>query len=243
MTNRTWFTKGMRHGIPVGLGYFAVGFAVGISARTIGMTGLQAFVMSAGMMASAGEYAAISLLGSGAGVFEIIMTCLIVNLRYFLMSCALTQKLHPKTKNIHRFILPYCVTDEIFGLSSLVEGDLCPFYTYGIDVVAVAGWSFGTLFGLTAGNILPAWAVNALSVALFGMFLAVIIPPARKDRFIAVIIVVSMAASFVFSEAPVLSRISSGFRIIILTIVIAGIAAIVRPVEDNSGKEVVSDAS
>ena len=239
--NRKWFKKGILGGIPIGLGYFAVAFAVGITAHDIGMTALQAFIMSAGMMASAGEYAALELLGGGAGIFEIIMTCLIVNLRYFLMSCALTQKLKPGEKKVHRFGLAYCITDEIFALSSLVEGRLNPFYTYGIDSVSVAGWSIGTVVGLTAGNILPPWAVNALSVALFGMFLAVIIPPARKDRFIALLIAVSMLCSLIFTKAPVLSHISSGFRIIILTILIAGIAAIVRPVDDGEGG--VADAS
>ena len=243
--NRTWFKKGMLGGIPIGLGYFAVAFAVGITAHDIGMTGLQAFIMSAGMMASAGEYAALELLGSGAGVFEIVMTCLIVNMRYFLMGCALTQKLKPGEKKIHSFGLAYCITDEIFGLSSMVEGRLNPFYTYGIDIISVAGWSIGTVIGLTAGNILPGWAVNALSVALFGMFLAVIIPPAKKERFIGLLVAISMACSLIFTKLPVLSKVSSGFRIIILTLVIAGIAAIVRPVDDEAdtapeaqGKEV-----
>ncbi len=231
--NRKWFKKGLLGGIPIGLGYFAVAFALGITARDIGMSAPQAFIMSAGMMASAGEYAALELLGSGAGVFEIIMTCLVVNLRYFLMSCALTQKLKPGEKKRHRFGLAYCITDEIFALSSLVEGRLNPCYTYGIDIVSVAGWSIGTVVGMTAGNILPAWAVNALSVALFGMFLAVIIPPARKDRFIALLVAISMACSLIFSKLPVLSDISSGFKIIILTILIAGIAAIIRPVDDE----------
>ncbi len=237
--NRKWFRKGILGGIPIGLGYFAVAFAVGITAHDIGMSGPQAFIMSAGMMASAGEYAALELLGSGAGIFEIIMTCLIVNLRYFLMSCALTQKLKPDEKKIHSFGLAYCITDEIFALSSMVEGRLNPFYTYGIDSVSVAGWSIGTVVGLTAGNILPGWAVNALSVALFGMFLAVIIPPAKKDRFIALLVAISMACSLVFTEMPVLKNISSGFRIIILTLLIAGIAALIRPVDDESSPDAV----
>ena len=233
--NSQWFKQGILGGIPIGAGYFAVAFALGITARDIGMTVSQAFIMSAGMMASAGEYAALTLLSSGAGVFEIIMTCVIVNLRYFLMSCALTQKLDPDEKMVHRFGLAYCITDEIFALSSMVEGRLNPFYTYGIDIVSVCGWSFGTVVGMKAGNILPPWAVNALSVALFGMFLAVIVPPAKKDRFIGLLVVISMACSLIFAVVPVLSGISSGFKIIILTIVIAGIAAVIRPVDEEEG--------
>ncbi len=238
------FKRGLPHGIPIGLGYFAVAFALGITARDIGMSPVQAFVMSAGMMASAGEYAALDLLSSGAGFFEIVMTCIIVNLRYFLMGAALTQKLPSKRRWRTVFALPYCITDEIFGVSSMVEGKLNPFFTYGVDLLSVIGWSTGIVVGMTAGNILPAWAVNALSVALFGMFLSVIIPPAKKDRFIGVLIVIAMACSLVFTEAPVLSRISSGFRIIILTIVIAGIAALIRPVDgEPSDGEEVPDAS
>ncbi|MBR4394575.1 MAG: AzlC family ABC transporter permease, partial [Oscillospiraceae bacterium] len=125
--NLAAFRKGLPHGIPIGLGYFAVAFALGITARDIGMSAVQAFVMSAGMMASAGEYAALDLLSSGAGFFEIVMTCIVVNLRYFLMGCALTQKLPAKKRKRTVFAIPYCVTDEIFGVSVSVEGTLNPF--------------------------------------------------------------------------------------------------------------------
>ena len=212
--NLNAFYKGLPHGIPIGLGYFAVAFALGIVARDIGMTPAQAFIMSAGMMASAGEYAALDLLASGAGVLEIIMTCLVVNLRYFLMSCALTQKLKDDVELVHRFALPYCIS--------------------------VFGWANGIVVGMKAGSILPSWAVNALSVALFGMFLSIIIPPVKKNRFIGAIVARSMACSLLFTKLPGLNKISSGFRIIILTVVIAGIAAWIRPVEDepSDGEEV-----
>ena len=117
-----WFVRGLRDGIPICMGYFAVSFALGITARGIGMTALQAGLMSAGMVASAGEFAAINLIASHAGVFEMITTCIVVNMRYFLMSCSLSQKLSPDLPFYHRFLLPYCITDEIFGLSSAVTG-------------------------------------------------------------------------------------------------------------------------
>ena len=232
MTNIKWFKKGAAAGIPICLGYFAVSFALGIAAKNVGMNGLQAFAMSAGMVASAGEFAAIGLLETGAGVLETVMTCIIVNLRYFLMSCAMTQKLSPDMKGIHRLGIAYCMTDEIFGLSVAVPERLNPFYTYGITLVSVAGWCAGTVLGVVAGNILPVWAVNALSVSLYGMFLAIIIPPAKKERFIGLLVLVSMAASFCFSILPGIKEISSGFRIIILTVAIAGIAAWVHPVRE-----------
>ena len=195
------------------------------------MNALQAGLMSLGMVASAGEYAAIVLIGSGAGVFEMITTCIVVNLRYFLMSCSLSQKLSPDLPFYHRFMLPYCITDEIFGLSSAVQGWLDPRYSYGMTIISVAGWTTGTVLGVLLGNIMPAWAVNALSVSLYGMFLAIIIPPARKDRFIAGLVVTSMAASGLFAVLPLLREISGGFKVIILTLLIAGAAAFIHPIE------------
>ncbi len=229
-----WFARGLRDGIPICMGYFAVSFALGITARGIGMNALQAGLMSAGMVASAGEYAAIVLLSSQAGIIEMISTCIVVNLRYFLMSCSLSQKLSPDLPFYHRFLLPYCVTDEIFGLSSAVEGYLDPRYTYGMTIVSVAGWTTGTVLGVLMGNIMPAWAVNALSVSLYGMFLAIIIPPARKDSFIAGLVLISMTASGLFSVLPLLDQISGGFKVIILTVLIAGAAAFIHPIDEAS---------
>ena len=153
-----WFVRGLRDGIPICMGYFAVSFALGITARGIGMNALQAGLMSMGMVASAGEFAAIVLIASHAGVFEMITTCIVVNMRYFLMSCSLSQKLSPDLPFYHRFMLPYCITDEIFGLSSAVKGYLDPKYTYGMTIVSVAGWTTGTVLGVLLGNIMPAWA-------------------------------------------------------------------------------------
>ena len=231
--NPAWLRRGLRDGIPICMGYFAVSFALGITARGIGMNALQAGLMSLGMVASAGEFAAIVLIQSGAGVIEMITTCIVVNLRYFLMSCSLSQKLSPDLPFFHRFLLPYCITDEIFGLSSAVEGYLNPIYTYGMTAVSVAGWTTGTVLGVLMGNIMPGWAVNALSVSLYGMFLAIIIPPSKKDRFIACLVLISMASSGLFSVLPVLRDISGGFKVIILTLVIAGAAAFIHPVEEK----------
>ncbi len=228
-----WFLRGLRNGIPICLGYFAVSFALGISARNAGMTSVQSFVMSLTMVASAGQFAAINLISTSAGIIEMITTSLIVNLRYFLMSCSLTQKLDPKKSPIHRFLVAYCVTDEIFGLSVTVDGYLNPFYTYGITIISVAGWCAGTVLGVVMGNILPAVVSNALGVAMYGMFLAIIIPPAKKNRVITVLVIVSMAASGLFSILPVLSSISSGFRVIILTLLIAGAASFLAPIPDE----------
>lgn len=233
------FVRGMRDGIPICLGYFAVSFALGIAGRGVGMNAVQAFVMSLTMVASAGQFAAITLIGAGAGIIEMITTTVVVNLRYLLMSCSLTQKLSPETKLLHRLALSYCMTDEIFGLSISVVGFLRPVYTYGITVISVSGWCLGTVLGVVAGNILPALVTNALGVAMYGMFLAIIIPPAKENHFLGALVAVSMAASGLFSILPYLRAISSGFRVIILTILIAGIAAVIHPIEesgDNPGQ-------
>ncbi len=226
------FFKGLRDGIPIGLGYLAVAFTLGIAAAKIGMSAVQSFLMSLGMVASAGEYAAIILIGSAAGAVEMIATTLVINLRYFLMSCSLSQKLSPEEPMWKRLLLAWFVTDELFGISSAVEGYLNPVYTYGAAIVSISGWCLGTVLGVIAGDILPVRLASAMGVALYGMFLAIIIPPARKSRFMAGLVLVSMAASLVFSKAPVISGISEGFRIIILTILIAGAAAFLRPVEE-----------
>ncbi|MBQ6363019.1 MAG: AzlC family ABC transporter permease [Lachnospiraceae bacterium] len=227
-----WIRKGLRDGFPVCMGYFAVSFALGIAARNVGLSAVQAFFMSLGMVASAGEFAALTLIAAGAGVLEMIVTSLVVNLRYFLMSCSLTQKLDPKTPFWQKMILAFFVTDENFGLSSVVDGYLCPFYSYAIAVISVSGWCAGTVLGVVIGNILPDSVVAALSVALYGMFLAIIIPPAKKDRFLRGLVAASMAASGLFAVTPYLKEISSGFRIIILTLALAGAAALIKPVND-----------
>ena len=239
MLSNYTFVRGMRDGIPICLGYFAVSFALGIAGRGVGMNAVQAFVMSLTMVASAGQFAAITLIGAGAGIIEMITTTIVVNLRYLLMSCSLTQKLSPETKLLHRLALSYCMTDEIFGLSISVDGFLWPVYTYGITMISVSGWCLGTVLGVVAGNILPALVTNALGVAMYGMFLAIIIPPAKENHFLGALVAVSMAASGLFSILPYLRAISSGFRVIILTILIAGIAAVIHPIEepgDNPGQ-------
>ena len=152
------------------------------------------------------------------------------------MSSALSQKLSQKMPFWHRFVMSFGVTDEIFGLSVNVEGKINPFYSYGIMSVAIPGWTFGTLLGIISGGLLPARVLSALSVALYGMFIAVIIPAARKSKIIAGIVGVSMLLSFAFAKLPVLKEISSGFRIIILTVIIAGIAAILFPVKESADK-------
>ena len=232
-SNKEWYFKGLRDGIPIALGYFAVAFTLGIAAKKAALGAFQAFLASGLTNASAGGYAAFTLIGSGAAYIELAITELIVNARYLLMSCALSQKIAPETPLFHRMLMAFDVTDEIFGISVSVTGTLNPFYNYGAMSVAIPGWAFGTLFGVIMGNVLPARLVSALSVGLYGMFLAIIIPPARKNKIIAALVIISMAASLAFSKISLLANVSDGMKIIILTVVISLLAAVLFPVKDE----------
>ncbi len=225
--------EGFRDGIPIGLGYLAVSFSLGVAARNAGLSAFQGFLVSLLNNASAGEYAGFTVIAANGAYFEIFLMTLIANARYLLMSCALSQKFSPETPLIHRIFVGYDVTDEIFGITIARPGMLDPFYSYGAILIAAPAWAGGTALGVIAGNLLPARAVSALSVALFGMFLAVIIPPARKNRVIALFVLVSFAASFAATYLPLISQLSGGTRTIILTVLISAIAAILFPVNEE----------
>ena len=235
------FLKGMKDGLPVALGYLAVSFTLGIAAVKSGLTPFQAFATSALNNTSAGEFAAFSLIGAGVSYMEIALTTLILNMRYILMSCALSQKIDKHTPIVHRFLMAYDVTDEIFGLSIMSEGRLGPKYTYGLIAISAPSWAIGTYLGAVMGSVMPAGVLSAMNLALYGMFIAVIVPPAKKDKTIAVVIAVSMLSSLMFSILPGLREISSGIVVIILTVVISLAAAILFPVYDDKKekKEVI----
>ena len=228
-----WFRDGMRDGVPIALGYLAVGFTLGIAARRAGFTPFQALIASATNNASAGEYAAFALIETGAGYWAVAVMTLVANARYLLMSCALSQKLHPDTPLRHRLLIGYDITDEIFGISVAVPGWLEPWYTYGAMAAAIPGWAGGTCLGVILGNILPLRVVSALSVGLYGMFLAIIIPPARKSRVVAGLVGVSFLSSFLASRLPALAAVPSGFKTIFLTVALALGAAVLFPVKEG----------
>ena len=231
--NKSWFLKGLRDGIPISLGYLAVSFTLGIAAKNAGFTPFQAMITSLTNNASAGQFAGFTLIAAGAGYLELAVMELVANARYLLMSCAMSQKLSPQTSIFHRLLVSFDVTDEIFGVSMSVPGKLNPFYTYGLIAIAAPGWASGTYLGVLMGNLLPVNIVRALSVGLYGMFLAVIIPPARKSRILTMVILISMAASFAFTKLPLISSLSTGTRTILLTVLIAGEAAALFPVREE----------
>lgn len=236
-SNKKALREGFSAGIPIGLGYFAVSFSLGIAARNAGLTPLQGMLASLLCHASAGQYAGFTMIAAQATLLETAIMTFIANARYLLMSCAMSQRTSPKMSNLHRMVMSYFITDELFGVSIANPGYLNPWYMYGAILCASPCWALGTLLGGLAGNLLPVRIVSAFSVALYGMFLAIIIPPARKDRVIAVLIVICFAASYAASALPVFAGISSGTRTIILTVVLSAAAALLFPKEPEKIQE------
>ncbi|MEE0956010.1 MAG: AzlC family ABC transporter permease [Eubacterium sp.] len=232
-SNRAAFLHGLRDGIPIGLGYLAVSFSLGIAAKSAGLTYIEGFFCSILCLASAGQYAGFTIMAAGGSLAEMAVMTLVINARYLLMSTALSQRLDQDLPFAHRFFLAYPITDELFGIAISQPGYLNPNYSYGAVLVAAPLWALGTALGIIAGNILPLRAVSALSVALYGMFLAVFIPPARKSRVILGIVALSFAASWVCSVLPGISGLSEGTRTIILTLIIASLAALLFPHEED----------
>jgi len=230
------FKRGMKDGIPIGLGYFAVSFTLGIAAKNAGMTAVQAAATSALINASAGEFIGFTLIAANAGYLEVMIMEAVANARYLLMSCALSQKISSETGLLHRMLMGFYVTDEIFGVS-VAQKELKPVYSYGVISMAAPGWTLGTFLGVLMGNILPLRVVSALSVALYGMFAAVFVPPAKENKIVAGLIVVSFVASYIFNKATIFAGISSGIKIIILTVIISLGAALLFPVNIGDTEE------
>ncbi len=230
------FREGCKDAIPISLGYMAVSFAFGIEAAKIGMTTFQAAMTSLLNVTSAGQFSALEVIARNGSYVEIAILQLIINLRYMLMSCALSQKLDPKVNTLHRMGISYGVTDEIFGVSVLKKGTLYPMFSYGLIVTSVFGWVLGTVLGAVAGQLLPQRIISCLGLAIYGMFIAIIIPDTKESTAVAAVVIIAMLLSTVFAYAPYLKLISSGFRIIIITVVVAAVAAIVAPIKEETNE-------
>ena len=222
------FKEGFKTGIPIGLGYFAVAFSLGIVAAKAGLSPFQGFLTSFLVNASAGENAAFIAIRESVPYIQMILITIVSNIRYVLMSFALSQKIDPKTGLLHRLLLGFYLTDEYFALAISQDGYCDPFYSYGAISFAAPCWALGTAFGILMGHTLPFKIVSALSVALYGMFLAIIIPPAKKQKTIAILIIVSFLSSYLLSEFTPLSQSSIT---IILTIVLSSLGAVLWPVK------------
>lgn len=228
------FKEGFKDGIPIGLGYFAVSFSLGVYAASVGLSPMQGAIASLLTNASAGEYAGFMVIATNASYLQMVIMTIIASLRYLLMSAVLSNRCDKDMRLIHRFLLSFYITDEIFAISIARSKKIEPFYTYGAVLPATTLWASGTLIGILAGNILPSRIVSALSVALYGMFIAIIIPPCKKDRYVLIGVIISFLLSYLSTYyIPFIKDISSGTRTIILTIIISTFMALLAPRKDE----------
>ena len=227
--NRQKFLQGVKHGVPIGLGYLSVSFAFGIQAVDLGLTPLMAVLISMTNVTSAGQLAGINLMAVHSPLVEMALTQLTINLRYALMSLSLSQKLDDDMNTLRRMIFSFCNTDEIFAVASSHPGRVGHSYLYGLMIVPYVGWASGTLLGAVAGMLLPAFLRTALGIAIYGMFLAIIIPPSRKSMAVRTVVAVSALLSVCFRYVPGLNRLSPGYAIIVCAVIASCVGAWLFP--------------
>ena len=228
------FRQGIRHGIPIGLGYLSVSFAFGMKAAGDGLTVLQAVLISMTNLTSAGQIAALPLMTGSASLAEMALTQLTINLRYALMSLSLGRKLDESMGTLQRMVFSFANTDEIFAVASSQPGKVGKHYLYGLMMIPWIGWSLGTFLGAAAGTMLPLFIRTALGIAIYGMFLAIILPPARKSRPVRFVVLTAVALSLCFRYIPGLNTVSSGFVIIICGVSAAALGAWRFPAEEDA---------
>ena len=223
------FRTGLRHGVAIGLGYLSVSFAFGITAVAAGMTPFQALLISMTNVTSAGQLAGVSLIAAAAPLTEMALTQFTINLRYALMSLSLSQKLDSSMGWLQRLIFAFCNTDEIFAVASSQPGTVGKRYLYGLMVMPWLGWSLGTILGAAAGSLLPEFVRTALGIAIYGMFLAIILPPARRSLPVrlAVVLAGGMSIALFF-----LTGIGGGYRIILCGVTVSALLAWLFPGEE-----------
>ena len=225
--------RGIQDGIPIAVGYFSVSFTFGMMAVQSGISPFHAVLISLLNLTSAGQFAGLTVIVTGASLMEMALTQLVINIRYALMSVSLSQKLDDSVKLRSRFLIAYGNTDEIFAVASSKPGTVGEKYLYGLIFLPVLGWVGGTLAGAVASTILPETIISALGVALYGMFIAIVVPPATEHREIRIVVILALILSAAFYYLPVLKQVSSGFMIIICTVVAAAIGAVLFPIKEE----------
>lgn len=229
------FKKGVKDGIPIALGYLSVSFGFGILATSLGLSILEAVAISASNLTSAGQVAGVGIIAAGGTYLEMVLTQLVINIRYSLMALSLSQKLDNSFTTPHRMMAAFGITDEIFAVAFSQKGKINPRYMYGLIAISFAGWTMGTLLGAAAGQILPEALTDAMGIVLYGMFLAIVIPPAREHKGVMVVAIVAVLCSMLFYY--IITAVSSGFAIIICAIIAAVVGAVFFPVEDEEESE------
>lgn len=225
--------KGSLDGMPIGLGYFPVSFSFGILAVSHGLTWWEALLISMTNLTSAGQFAGLSIMVAGGSFVEMAIAQLIINLRYSLMSISLSQKIDSTINGIFRWLTGFAVTDEIFVMAMNKKGSIGRNYFLGLFTMPYIGWSFGTLIGALCGQILPTIITSALGIALYGMFIAIIVPAIKNNHKTLIAVVIAIALSCIFKWVPFFNKISIGFVIIICAVVASALCAYFLPIEET----------
>lgn len=225
--------RGIRDGIPIAVGYFSVSFTFGMMAVQSGISPFHAVLISLLNLTSAGQFAGLTVIVSNASLMEMALTQLVVNIRYALMSVSLPQKLDDSVKMRSRLLIAYGNTDEIFAVASSKPGTVGAKYLYGLILLPVLGWVGGTLAGAVASTLLPGTVISALGVALYGMFIAIVVPPAKEHKEVRTVVLIALLLSCAFYYLPVLRQVSSGFMIIICTVAAAAVGAVLFPLKEG----------
>jgi len=231
---RACFLSGLRAGVPIGLGYLSVSFAFGITAVSRGILSLIVMLISMTNLTSAGQLAGVELMVLGCSIGELLLSQCVINLRYALMGLSLAQKADPSVRLRDRFLIAFGITDEVFAVSVSQPGLVGRYYLFGLIAAPYLGWSVGTLLGTIAGDLLPQSVLSALGIAIYGMFVAIVIPPAKKSRAIAAVLAIAVGLSCAFRYLPYLKEVSSGFVIIVCALAAAVIGALAAPIDDSA---------
>ena len=232
------FLKGIFDGIPICLGYLSVAFAFGIFTVSNGLTSIEAVLISMTNVTSAGQLASVPIIVSGGTLFELAASQFIINLRYSLMSVSLSQKFDSSVKLIDRFIIAFINTDEVFAVATSKK-EVGKKYMFGLILTPYLGWSAGTALGAVAGNVLPAIIISALGVAIYGMFIAIVVPAARENKHTLICVIIAVILSCMFYFIPLLNKVQTGFVIIICSIIASSVCALLFPVEEKEGENEV----
>lgn len=231
--NKGLFKCGLKDGIPIALGYLSVSFGFGISAVNGGLSPLAAVIISLTNLTSAGQVAGVEVILALGTLIEMALTQLTINVRYSLMSLSLSQKLDQSFTLPHRLIASFGITDEVFGVASSKKDPLKPIYMYGLILLPFIGWTLGTLLGAVAGNILPPSVNSALGIAIYGMFVAIVLPPAKRETGVLAASLISIGVSLALAFIPLFSFITSGFAIIVSALAAAVVAALLFPIKEE----------
>ena len=231
------YKRGFKLGIPIGIGYFPVSFAFGMSAVSSGLTPFEAILISMTNCTSAGQVAGVNLLIAQGTYIEMILTMLMINARYFLMSLSLSQKVEKRLKGWQRSLMAFNITDEIFAVAAMQTDTIRGWFWFGLMSMPYLGWSGGTIVGALMSDLLPYSLCDALGIALYGMFIAIIIPAAKHSKAITATIIIAVVCSCILYYVPLFSGVSSGFTVILVTIIAAGIMAYFAPIEDEKKEE------